>query len=94
MFPPEGDRATYYESSQSTIKRNTESIRRLRQENKKLYKKLAEANAVSPHKVEASVPPLLLLFFLSSRIFSQSIIPDFLHKPKSCSLLVSSLPGR
>ncbi|XP_038570195.1 coiled-coil domain-containing protein 151 [Micropterus salmoides] len=41
----EGERAAYYESSQSAIKRNRESIRQLRQENKKLYRKLAEANA-------------------------------------------------
>ncbi|XP_010732918.2 coiled-coil domain-containing protein 151 [Larimichthys crocea] len=41
----EGDRTAYYESSQSTIKKNTESIRQLRQENKRLYRKLAEVNA-------------------------------------------------
>ncbi|TKS69165.1 Coiled-coil domain-containing protein 151 [Collichthys lucidus] len=37
----EGDRTSYYESSQSTIKKNTESIRQLRQENKRLHRKLA-----------------------------------------------------
>uniref|UniRef100_A0A8C4H1W2 Outer dynein arm docking complex subunit 3 n=1 Tax=Dicentrarchus labrax TaxID=13489 RepID=A0A8C4H1W2_DICLA len=41
----EGDRTAYYESSQSTIKRNTESIRQLRQDNKRLYRQLAEVNA-------------------------------------------------
>ncbi|XP_037621569.1 coiled-coil domain-containing protein 151 isoform X1 [Sebastes umbrosus] len=41
----EGDRAAYYESSQSSIKRNTESIRQLRQDNKRLCRKMAEANA-------------------------------------------------
>ncbi|XP_074552835.1 coiled-coil domain-containing protein 151 [Halichoeres trimaculatus] len=41
----EGDRTAYYESSQSTIKKNRESILQLRQENKLLYRKLAEANA-------------------------------------------------
>ncbi|XP_034543780.1 coiled-coil domain-containing protein 151 isoform X2 [Notolabrus celidotus] len=41
----EGDRTAYYESSQSTIKRNRESILQLRQQNKQLYRKLAEANA-------------------------------------------------
>ncbi|XP_042340178.1 coiled-coil domain-containing protein 151 [Plectropomus leopardus] len=41
----EGDRTAYYESSQSTIRKNTESIRQLRQDNKRLCRKLAEANA-------------------------------------------------
>ncbi|KAL7403661.1 hypothetical protein ABVT39_003417 [Epinephelus coioides] len=41
----EGDRTAYYESSQSTIKKNTETIRQLRQDNKRLCRKLAEANA-------------------------------------------------
>ncbi|KAM9363879.1 coiled-coil domain-containing protein 151 [Symphorus nematophorus] len=41
----EGERTAYYESSQSTIKRNTETIRQLRQENKRQYRRLAEANA-------------------------------------------------
>uniref|UniRef100_A0A3B4VBQ4 Coiled-coil domain containing 151 n=1 Tax=Seriola dumerili TaxID=41447 RepID=A0A3B4VBQ4_SERDU len=40
----EGDRAAYYESSQSTIKKNRESILQLRQENKRLYRKLAEGD--------------------------------------------------
>ncbi|XP_017272386.1 coiled-coil domain-containing protein 151 isoform X2 [Kryptolebias marmoratus] len=47
----EGDRAAFYESSQSTIKKNQESIRQLRQENKRLYKKLAEAKAGDEHVV-------------------------------------------
>ncbi|XP_067416549.1 outer dynein arm-docking complex subunit 3 isoform X1 [Emydura macquarii macquarii] len=37
----EGDRKAFYESSQWTIKKNRESILGLRQENKKLHKKLA-----------------------------------------------------
>ncbi|XP_074835941.1 outer dynein arm-docking complex subunit 3 isoform X2 [Carettochelys insculpta] len=37
----EGDRKAFYESSQWTIKKNRESILQLRQENKKLHKKLA-----------------------------------------------------
>ncbi|XP_034389843.1 coiled-coil domain-containing protein 151 isoform X2 [Cyclopterus lumpus] len=41
----EGDRTASYESSQSTIKKNRESIRQLRQENKGLCRKMAEANA-------------------------------------------------
>lgn len=64
MFPLEGDRAAYFESSQATIKKNTESIRKLRQENKKLYKKLAEANAVSLNLIQATSPSLLLNFVL------------------------------
>ncbi|XP_046899875.1 coiled-coil domain-containing protein 151 [Hypomesus transpacificus] len=41
----EGDRSAYYESSQSTIKKNRESILQLRQENKRLHKKLADTLA-------------------------------------------------
>lgn len=69
MFPLEGDRAAYFESSQATIKKNTESIRKLRQENKKLYKKLAEANAVSPNLIQANSPFLLnfVLMYLQSK---------------------------
>ncbi|XP_040891792.1 coiled-coil domain-containing protein 151 [Toxotes jaculatrix] len=40
----EGDRTAFYESSQSTMKKNRESIRQLRQENKRLYRKLAEGD--------------------------------------------------
>nr|XP_032651446.1 uncharacterized protein LOC116833807 [Chelonoidis abingdonii] len=43
----EGDRKAFYESSQWTIKKNRESIQWLRQENKKLHKKLAAILAVS-----------------------------------------------
>ncbi|XP_070684380.1 coiled-coil domain-containing protein 151 [Pempheris klunzingeri] len=50
----EGDRTAYYESSQSTIKKNRESIRQLRQENKRLYKKLAETNAGDENVIRAA----------------------------------------
>lgn len=46
MFPLESDRAAQYESLQSTIEKNAESIQQLRQENKRLYKRLSEAIAV------------------------------------------------
>uniref|UniRef100_A0A4W5MH89 Outer dynein arm docking complex subunit 3 n=1 Tax=Hucho hucho TaxID=62062 RepID=A0A4W5MH89_9TELE len=41
----EGDRSAYYETSQSSIKKNRASILQLRQENKRLHKKLANALA-------------------------------------------------
>uniref|UniRef100_A0A8C8JBW3 ODAD1 central coiled coil region domain-containing protein n=1 Tax=Oncorhynchus tshawytscha TaxID=74940 RepID=A0A8C8JBW3_ONCTS len=41
----EGDRSAYYEMSQSSIKKNRNYILQLRQENKKLHKKLANALA-------------------------------------------------
>ncbi|XP_040041756.2 coiled-coil domain-containing protein 151 isoform X2 [Gasterosteus aculeatus] len=41
----EGDRSASYESSQSTVRSNSEHIRRLRQDNKRLCRELAEANA-------------------------------------------------
>lgn len=59
MRPPEGDRAAHYEKSQSTVKKNSETIRQLRQDNKRLYKKLAEANTVSLSKLVR----VYLLFF-------------------------------
>ncbi|XP_067314381.1 coiled-coil domain-containing protein 151 [Pseudorasbora parva] len=40
----EGDRSAYFESSQSAIKKNRETILQLRQENKNLYKKQAEGD--------------------------------------------------
>ncbi|XP_035492121.1 coiled-coil domain-containing protein 151 [Scophthalmus maximus] len=40
----EGDRTTFYESSQSNMKKNTEFIHQLRLENKRLYKQLAEGD--------------------------------------------------
>ncbi|XP_062296057.1 coiled-coil domain-containing protein 151 [Scomber scombrus] len=50
----EGDRAAYYESSQSTIKKNRESVCQLRQENKRLYKKVAEAKAGDEHIIKVA----------------------------------------
>ncbi|KAM7393749.1 hypothetical protein PAMP_020598 [Pampus punctatissimus] len=50
----EGDRTAYYESSQSTIKKNRESIHQLRQENKRLYRKVAEANAGDEHIIKVA----------------------------------------
>ncbi|XP_062404188.1 coiled-coil domain-containing protein 151 [Sardina pilchardus] len=41
----EGDRTAYYESSQSSIKKNRETVLQLRQDNKRLHRKLAEALA-------------------------------------------------
>ncbi|XP_054769861.1 outer dynein arm-docking complex subunit 3-like [Lytechinus pictus] len=41
----DGDRKAYYESSQWTIKQNLEVIRKLRQENKTLHKRLAASKA-------------------------------------------------
>lgn len=43
----EGDRKAFYENSQWNIKKNKESIFRLRQENKTLHQKLADVFAVS-----------------------------------------------
>ncbi|XP_039628641.1 coiled-coil domain-containing protein 151 isoform X2 [Polypterus senegalus] len=41
----EGDKKAYYESSQLTIKKNKECVQRLREENKRLHKQLAETLA-------------------------------------------------
>ena len=48
MCPPERERAAIYESSQATIQKNRDTIHQLRQENMRLYREQAEANAVSP----------------------------------------------
>ncbi|XP_047434737.1 coiled-coil domain-containing protein 151 isoform X2 [Mugil cephalus] len=50
----EGERTAYYESSQSTIKKNSETIRHLRQENKRLYRKQAEANTGDEHIIKVA----------------------------------------
>ncbi|XP_041723424.1 coiled-coil domain-containing protein 151 isoform X1 [Coregonus clupeaformis] len=48
----EGDRSAYYEISQSSIKKNRDSILQLRQENKRLHKKLADALAGDEHVIK------------------------------------------
>ncbi|XP_058497291.1 coiled-coil domain-containing protein 151 [Solea solea] len=50
----EGDRTAYYESSQSSIKKNRESIHQLRQDNKRLHRKLAEAKAGDEHVIKVA----------------------------------------
>uniref|UniRef100_A0A3Q1FEE9 Coiled-coil domain containing 151 n=1 Tax=Acanthochromis polyacanthus TaxID=80966 RepID=A0A3Q1FEE9_9TELE len=50
----EGDRTAYYESTQSTIKKNTTAIRQLRQDNKRLLRELAEANAGDEHIIKVA----------------------------------------
>ncbi|XP_060923402.1 coiled-coil domain-containing protein 151 [Limanda limanda] len=48
----ERDRSAFYESSQSSIKENTENIRKLRQDNKRLYRKLAEVHTGDDHVIK------------------------------------------
>ncbi|XP_026159480.1 coiled-coil domain-containing protein 151 [Mastacembelus armatus] len=50
----EGDRTAFYESSQSSIKRNRETIRQLRQDSKRLYRQLADANAGDEQIIRAA----------------------------------------
>uniref|UniRef100_A0A665VQZ3 ODAD1 central coiled coil region domain-containing protein n=1 Tax=Echeneis naucrates TaxID=173247 RepID=A0A665VQZ3_ECHNA len=50
----EGDRAAHHESSQAAMKKNREAILQLRQENKRLYRKLAQANAGDEHIIKAA----------------------------------------
>lgn len=47
MFVSDGDRKAYYESSQWSIKKNRDTISRMRQENKIFHKNLADVLAVS-----------------------------------------------
>ncbi|XP_041839650.1 coiled-coil domain-containing protein 151 isoform X2 [Melanotaenia boesemani] len=54
MCPLEGDRTAHYERSQATIKNNKEYIGRLRLENKKLHKKLAETKAGDERIIRAA----------------------------------------
>ncbi|XP_062244098.1 coiled-coil domain-containing protein 151 [Platichthys flesus] len=48
----ERDRSAFYESSQSSIKENTETIRELRRDNKRLYRKLAEVHTGDDHVIK------------------------------------------
>ncbi|XP_063150499.1 outer dynein arm-docking complex subunit 3 isoform X3 [Candoia aspera] len=50
----EGDRKAFYENSQWNIKKNKESILRLRQENKKLHQKLADLLAGEEKVIKAA----------------------------------------
>lgn len=50
----EGERTAFYESSQTTIKKNKETIQLLRGENARLYKKLAAANEGDKHVVKVA----------------------------------------
>ncbi|XP_023147345.2 coiled-coil domain-containing protein 151 [Amphiprion ocellaris] len=50
----EGDRTAYHESTQSTIKKNVTAIRQLRQDNKRLLRELAEANAGDEHIIKVA----------------------------------------
>ena len=44
---PEGDRKAYYETSQFAMKKNRETILKLRKENKEVRKKLSDSLSVS-----------------------------------------------
>ena len=46
-FISEGDRKAYFETSQFAMKKNRESILKLRKENKELRKKLSDSLSVS-----------------------------------------------
>ncbi|XP_019905222.1 coiled-coil domain-containing protein 151 isoform X2 [Esox lucius] len=48
----EGEKSAYYESAESSIKKNRDSILKLRQENKRLHKKLADALAGDEHVIK------------------------------------------
>ncbi|CAL8388639.1 unnamed protein product [Arctogadus glacialis] len=48
----EGDKTAYYESSQATIHKNRESILLMRQENKRLHRKLADNLAGDEHVIK------------------------------------------
>ncbi|XP_029962345.1 coiled-coil domain-containing protein 151 [Salarias fasciatus] len=50
----EGGRNAHYESSRSIIEKNSEALRQLRQENKRLYRELADVNAGDEHVIRAA----------------------------------------
>uniref|UniRef100_A0A3P8TQ51 Outer dynein arm docking complex subunit 3 n=1 Tax=Amphiprion percula TaxID=161767 RepID=A0A3P8TQ51_AMPPE len=64
----EGDRTAYHESTQSTIKKNVTAIRQLRQDNKRLLRELAEANAVSAVITKLKTIYLCLFFLIHSPV--------------------------
>ncbi|XP_072319988.1 coiled-coil domain-containing protein 151 isoform X2 [Eucyclogobius newberryi] len=50
----EGDRTAFYESSQASIRKNRETVQRLREDNTRLYKKLAAATEGDKHVVKVA----------------------------------------
>ncbi|CAN9500106.1 unnamed protein product [Ophioblennius macclurei] len=50
----EGGRNAHYESSRSSIVKNSEALRQLRQENKRLYRQLADVKAGDEHVIRAA----------------------------------------
>ncbi|XP_055014086.1 coiled-coil domain-containing protein 151 isoform X2 [Boleophthalmus pectinirostris] len=50
----EGDRTAFYETSQATIRKNREMVQQLREENTRLYKKLAAASEGDKHVVKVA----------------------------------------
>uniref|UniRef100_A0A672ZNV5 Coiled-coil domain containing 151 n=1 Tax=Sphaeramia orbicularis TaxID=375764 RepID=A0A672ZNV5_9TELE len=85
----EAEKTAFYESSQTTMKKNKEMIQRLRQENKGLLRKLAEANAVSQVRLHQCVTSpclnFLLLLFLQEAI--ETLQEKVLSKEKQLNAL-------
>lgn len=52
FFSADGDRKAYYESSQWTMKKNKDTIAKLREKNKRLRAELAKKKAVGCFKKE------------------------------------------
>ncbi|KAJ8001744.1 hypothetical protein DPEC_G00172620 [Dallia pectoralis] len=48
----EGDKSAYYESAESSMKKNRDRVLKLRQENKRLHKKLADARTGDEHVIK------------------------------------------
>lgn len=83
MFPLE-DKTVTHSANQFTIKRNTEYIHKLRQENKRLYKQLSAAKAVSP---TLRPPVSFVLGYLSSMDHTDFLLSQILFP------LASWFPG-
>ncbi len=81
ICPPEDERMASDEIFESTRRTNEETIRRLRQENKRLRRQLAEETAVSLHE-----KTFRSLMYLQS---GNKIIPDLLHYHSIAPLVLS-----
>ena len=64
IFLADGDRKAYFESSQWTMKKNKETIAKLREKNKQLRADLAKKKAVSSHSFNLIIELIYILFLL------------------------------
>lgn len=78
--PLEGHNASNYEKTQAHIQRNWETIRQLRQDNKKLNERLSEVNTVSP-----CLPPSITFNYVFVKKKKKKNLESLLLLPREMS---------